>query len=129
MESNSSKITLLRTVIRWLARIASLLIFLLWGAFFVEHLTEWFSNPKQLPPLKIWIQMVFHFLLLAGYLLVFKWERIGSLVIIGSAFAFFFSAAGWHGIWFFLIYIIPVVLFLSLEFIHNCKDIEITIPL
>ena len=34
----------------WLGRILTVLVFLFWGAFFVEHLIEWFAHPLSNPP-------------------------------------------------------------------------------
>ena len=49
------------SVIVWTARLLALGLFLLWGAFFVEHVREWFLNPpKGFPPVWVWLQMLAH---------------------------------------------------------------------
>jgi len=91
MKTNSKLVT----VIRWLARVLAVCVFLLWGAFFVEHLQEWFIQPyPQLPPLKVCAGMALHFLLLAGLIIALRWELVGSLAVIVTAFAFFYDKAG-----------------------------------
>ena len=77
-------------VLRWTARGFGLLLFLFWGGFFLEHIIEWFIKPlPQTPPLKIWIDQILHFILLAGFILSFKWELLGSIFILVSCALFF----------------------------------------
>lgn len=93
------------------ARILSALLFILWGAFFVEHLS-WFSTEAQnTPPIQIWFAQVTHFLLLVGYLLSLKWEKIGSALITVSAVLFFSYAAGTNAVPFIVVSLFPVMLF------------------
>jgi hypothetical protein len=80
------------TTLRWTARVITIPIFLLWGAFFLEHLS-WFSNPSDLPPLYVLLSVACHGLILVGLVLSWKWETIGSIVTIAAA-AGFFSRAG-----------------------------------
>ena len=83
------------TAVRWLARALALCVFLFWGAFFVEHLLEWFVKPfPHHPPLKVCVGMALHCLLLAGLLIALKWERVGSLIAIVAAFGFFYYISG-----------------------------------
>lgn len=77
-------------VMRWIARILALALFLLWGAFFLEHLGEWFLHPAQgLPPFWVWLMMLAHLGILLGMLALWKWELAGSLLALGAALAFF----------------------------------------
>lgn len=69
-------------------------MFLLWGAFFVEHMQEWFSNPRQLPPPKVFAIVGLHLAMLLGLLAGWRWEVAGGLVTIVFAAAFFYFAAG-----------------------------------
>jgi hypothetical protein len=77
-------------VIRWVARILALALFVLWGAFFLEHLGEWFLHPaKGLPPLWVWLMQMAHLGILLGMLALWKWEVAGSLLALASALTFF----------------------------------------
>jgi len=96
----------------WIGRITAVLLFLLWGAFFVEHLTEWFKDAAHLPPASVFIKQFFHLLMLVGYLVVFKWKVAGSFIIILGALLFFGSIGVNAMITFFTISIIPAVIFL-----------------
>jgi len=108
------KIDKMVVIIRWIARIFGLLFFLFWGAFFLEHLIEWFIKPlPQTPPLKIWIDQILHFILLAGFIMALRWELLGSMVILGSA-ALFFPRK--EAIPFMFITMIPGVMFLFCYF-------------
>jgi hypothetical protein len=92
-------------------RILSLALCLLWGAFFVEHLT-WFSvEVKNNAPVQVWFAQCSHFLLLVGYLIALKWERIGSVVIVINAVLFFGFAAGVNAVPFITVSIFPVMLY------------------
>lgn len=88
-------------VVRWLMRLASGALFLFWGAFFLEHLA-WFSAQPNFPPPSVWLLQALHLLLLVGYLLIFKWERLGSLLSAVNASLFFAATAGpnfWAFLW------------------------------
>ena len=78
--------------LRWIARIFSFTIAGFFGAFFVAHLREWFGDPGNLPPLAVWLTMTVHFTLIAGYFIGWKWERLGSIMVIVSAILFFGAA-------------------------------------
>lgn len=81
-------------LICWLARIATALVFLFWGAFFVEHLMEWFVKPfPNVPPLKVFLAQFLHFLMLAGLLVTLRWPQVGSPVAILAA-AIFLARTG-----------------------------------
>lgn len=99
-------------LLRWTARITGLLVFLFWGAFFVEHVSEWFSDPSNLPPAKVFLGQAFHGLMLVSLLAAWKWELPGALMIILFAGLFFLKIIGLNGIVFFLVTIIPAILYL-----------------
>jgi hypothetical protein len=85
---NSTAVILL--IVRWTARLLALGLFLCWGAFFVEHLQEWFLHPaKGLPPAWVWLAMLAHLSVLLGMLALWKWEVAGSLLAMTGALAFF----------------------------------------
>ena len=109
-------------VIRWSARITAVIGFFFWGAFFLAHLNEWFIQPLfteiQLPPSKVWICQLLHFGFLVGYIVSFKWELIGGLLVVFSASAFFISI----GVLKFLPWtILPGVLFLLCWWLGKLK--------
>ena len=71
-------------------RSLSALIFLFWGAFFVEHLAEWFlRSDGQLPPPFVWAAQFLHLTML----LAFGWSVFrplsGSFAILLTSAAFF----------------------------------------
>jgi hypothetical protein len=77
-------------VFTWIGRGLALLLFLFWGAFLVEHVSEWFLHPAQgLPPARVWVAMLFHLAMLVGLLLMLKWDRVGSAVTLVATVAFF----------------------------------------
>ncbi|MDP3684479.1 MAG: hypothetical protein Q8S01_11150 [Ignavibacteria bacterium] len=115
----------------WFGRITAMLLFLLWGAFFVEHLTEWFKDAGHLPPWSVFLIQFFHLLMLVGYIAVFKWKILGSALIILGAFIFFASLGAKAMLAFFAISIIPAVIFLfvfyfekKFLFTHSVDNVE-----
>jgi len=99
------------SAIRWVARILGIILFLVWGAFFVEHLA-WFSRYPDIPPARIVFQQCMHLALLVGYVLAFRWELTGSMVIIGSAAVFFGMIGTTGALTLFLVSVAPGALFL-----------------
>jgi hypothetical protein len=77
---------------RWLARGLGLLLFLLWGSFFVAHLGEWFLGPR-FPPPWVWFMQALHLGLLLGYLAAWRWELPGAALILVCG-GLFFTLAG-----------------------------------
>jgi len=92
------------------------MLFLLWGAFFVEHLKEWFSDSGHLPPWSVFSIQLFHLLLLIGYVASLKWRVAGSILVILSALLFFGSIGARAVLTFFAVSIIPAVLFLLIYY-------------
>ena len=97
--------------VRRVARVLSVVLFALWGAFFIEHLS-WFTVAGQWPPASVWMLQAAHLFLLAGLLLSLKWEVLGSSLVIACAFVFFSQAAGERFLPFFGVTIFPAILFL-----------------
>ncbi len=97
-------------VVRWTARGLSVLLFLLWGAFFVEHL-EWFFNAPQRPPLSVWLLQGLHLLMLVGLLIALRWELAGSLLVIVSGALFFSQTSGRAALPFIGLTVIPALSF------------------
>ena len=104
--------TLYIKLFSWIGRFTAMLLFFLWGAFFIEHLTEWFSDAGHLPPFSVFLIQFFHLMMLLGYIAVFKWRIVGSVIIIVSAFIFFALIGAKAMLSFFAISIIPAVIFL-----------------
>jgi hypothetical protein len=102
----------IRTATLWAARAASLALFLAWGAFFVEHISEWFVKPKGVwPPPSVWFFQAFHGLMLAGFLVALKWDRIGMALMLAASVAFFGLIGMNRFPWFALVNLVPVALF------------------
>ena len=88
----STRSELVAVACRWLGRSLALLLFLFWGAFFVEHLAEWFSRPQAAPPpLWVWVAQGLHLVMLIGLALMLRWERLGAIVTALGTTAFFAS--------------------------------------
>jgi hypothetical protein len=82
---------------KWGGRVTAALLVLFWGAFFVEHLSEWFlRGDGRYPPVWVWAQQAFHLGMLVGLALMVRWDRRGALVTVISTIAFF-SMIGYRG--------------------------------
>ena len=80
----------------WLARLCALLLILLWGGFFVEHLREWFlRSDGRLPPVWVWVGQFLHLLMLLGLALVAFRPSLGAISTI-LATALFFGLMSYH---------------------------------
>ncbi len=76
-------------VLKWLARGAALCLGLLWGAFFIEHLNEWYIQPPQaFPPVWVLVGMGFHLGFVVGLVAMLRWSRVGSILTIVSTLGF-----------------------------------------
>ena len=78
----------LSVICKWLGRVASALLLLLWGAFFVEHLQDWFLG-EAYPPAWVWIEQGFHLVMLIGLAMMLRWDRVGTVVMAAGTIAFF----------------------------------------
>ena len=96
----------------WSSKIFAIVLFFFWGAFFIEHLSEWFINPSGgFPPMNVWILQSLHFFMTVGFLIMLKWEKTGITIMLLSTILFF-SLAGFNRFPFIaFINIIPVILF------------------
>jgi hypothetical protein len=97
--------------LRWVARVLCLCLLLFWGAFFVEHL-QWFAHPGQWPPAKVILLQLVHLVMLVGFVLAWKWELVGSVIVVASSVAFFSQTAGENFLLFSSITSMPAVLWL-----------------
>lgn len=101
----------------WSARVLAVLVFLFWGAFFLEHLS-WFLRPlAEWPPAKVLLLQLAHLAMLIGLLVLLRWELIGSALTIVAALVFFVSVAGSRFPLFFAVTSLPVVLALIARFL------------
>jgi hypothetical protein len=74
----------------WLGRGLAVLLFLFWGAFFVEHLAEWFMHPQQgVPPAWVWVAQGLHASMLVGLALMAWKDKLGAVVTAMGTIAFF----------------------------------------
>jgi hypothetical protein len=70
----------------------ALLLVLSWGAFFLEHLSEWFWNAHgALPPARVWVSQVLDLGMPVGLALMLWRDRLGALVPAPATTAFFAS--------------------------------------
>ena len=98
---------------RLAARVLSGMLFILWGSFFIDHLEWFFTSPsEQSPPMFVWVMQSFHLLLLVGYGISLKWEKVGSAIVVVSAVIFFTSVAKTNAIPFVIVSCFPVLLFM-----------------
>ncbi len=76
------------TVLYWSARVLAVMVFLFWGAFFLEHLS-WFFKPvaewppifkpaAEWPPARVWLLQLAHLAMLIGLLVLLRWELAGT---------------------------------------------------
>ncbi len=77
-------------IVCWAGRLLALGLFLFWGAFFVEHLQEWFSQPARgFPPVWVWLAQLAHLTILIGLAALWRWPVTGSILTILGSLAFF----------------------------------------
>jgi hypothetical protein len=85
---NSTRLAL--RIVCWTGRILALGLFMFWGAFFLEHLKEWFMHPLQKsPPLWVWLAQLAHLAILVGLVSLWRWPIGGSIVTIVASLLFF----------------------------------------
>lgn len=86
----------LELICRYSARVLAGGLFLVWGAFFVEHVGGWMFQPEGLPP--VWVQGVLacHFLLLISLVAGWFREIEGGIAVILCTALFFGPIAGSH---------------------------------
>ncbi len=83
-----------RGIFRGLGRLLSALLLLFWGAFFLEHLSEWFLQAEGgFPPTFVWAAQAGHLVMLIGLLIMIRWETPGMIVAYLGA-SWFAAAIG-----------------------------------
>ena len=84
----SSALTM--SIVCWTGRVLALGLFLFWGAFFVEHLQQWFLHPvKGFPPVWVWLGQLAHLAILIGLIGLWRWPVTGSILTILGSLSFF----------------------------------------
>jgi hypothetical protein len=118
MNPNSKNLWVL--IRRRASQVLTLVVLLLWGAFFIEHTREWFVAPfPQLPPLKVCLFQFLHLLLLMGLLVSLRWPRLGLIWVMVVACAFFLPGDGARFLVFFGITILPVFLLVLCDWLER----------
>lgn len=84
----------MRIHVRWilssLGKLLAVLLALFWGAFFMEHLGEWFLNRGgPWPPPWVWLGQGLHALMIVGLILMLWREDIGTWATVIATIAFF----------------------------------------
>jgi len=97
-------------LLHWSARGLAVMVFLFWGAFFLEHLSWFFKPLAQWPPAQVWLLQLAHLAMLIGLLVLLRWELVGSALTIVAALVFFVSVAGSRFPLFFAVTSLPAVL-------------------
>ncbi len=94
----------------WTGRGLALVLFLMWGVFFVEHLIEWFLQVKgPAPPPFVWVAQALHAAMLIGLIMIVRWDRLGAAVMVVASIAFFAAIGGSRPPWVALVNAIPLV--------------------
>lgn len=89
------------------ARIASVVLLLFWGAFFVEHMA-WFTDSSGWPPPEVWLAQGLHLLFLIGYLTSLLWDVLGSVLIAVGVVLFFGLIGGPNALGLALVSLLPI---------------------
>lgn len=77
----------LELALRWGGRGLACVLLVMWGAFFVEHVREWYVQPSNgFPPRWVLAVMVSHLVMLVGLAVSLRWGRVGAAVtLVGTA--------------------------------------------
>jgi hypothetical protein len=106
----------------WMARICAVAMFLFWGAFFVEHLQEWFfRSDGRLPPPFVWCGQALHLAMLLGLVTIIFRPGWGAIVTTVTTVAFF-ASIGLRGFPYVALLNLPPVLFAVIY--AACKSAE-----
>jgi hypothetical protein len=86
------------TVVRWVARALSILLFYYGGAFFIEHL-EMFRAPRVWHHPEMLGRMALHLAFLLALIAGWRWEVIGAVVSIATSAVFLSFSARPQAVW------------------------------
>lgn len=112
LHANSCQIT---CAARWLARSCAAVLFVFWGAFFVEHTAEWFFTGNSWPPVRVTALHVLHFIFLVGLLVGWRWELAGSAIVFVAALLFFPQVSGKNTLLFVSVSVLPAIVWAALD--------------
>jgi hypothetical protein len=70
----------------------------------------WFADPQRFPPVRVFLLVGLHFLMLVGLLAGWKWELAGAVVTLASSVPFFAATAGRNFLYFALVTAVPSAL-------------------
>lgn len=80
----------IRTILLWIVRVSAVPLLLFWGAFFVEHLSEWFlAADGRWPPAWVVAAQFLHLAMLLALAATIVWPRAGAAATIIATAAFF----------------------------------------
>lgn len=105
--------------VRWFTRTWATALLLFWGAFFVEHTVEWFSQPQAWPPIDVIALHAAHFALLLGLIVGWRWELIGGVIVLTAAAMFFPKVGGRHTVAFLALTTPPAILWIGLGLLRQ----------
>ncbi len=111
-------------VIRWMARLWAAGLLLFWGAFFLEHTSEWFIRPpREWPAVEVLGLHLVHLIFLTGLLVGWRWELAGGILVLIAATVFFPIVGGTNGGWFWAFSSLPGILWI---FLTLCRQRPLT---
>ena len=88
------------SIVKWIDRALAVALFLLWTPFFIEHVNEWYlQGHGAYPPAWVLGQMVAHLGMMAGLIVILRWDRLGFAIVLASTMAGFLGIAfaiGWN---------------------------------
>lgn len=86
------------SMVKWLARGIAVLLALVWGAFFLEHVNEWYVQPEHgRPPLWVLMAMGLHLGFVLGLFVLVRWSLIGSVMTLIATLGFIALIAAYAG--------------------------------
>lgn len=95
----------------WFGRGAAFLLAIFWGLFFVEHLSEWYFDPRGWPPVWVTLAMVAHGVIILGLAGMLRWSWIGAaLTLVGTIGFMAPTLIGGKPAWLMLVNVLPVAL-------------------
>lgn len=106
---STTRNTMAATGLLWLGRGLAVLLALFWGAFFVEHLAEWFSGAGgKYPPPWVWVAQFGHLLMVVGPALMLWRAGIGSAVLAVGTIVFLGVIGSSSLAWVALVNLVPI---------------------
>lgn len=78
------------SLFEWAGRMTAVAIFLFWGAFFVDHLAEWFmQGGGRFPPPYVWIAQALHGVMVLAFAFLAFRPAPGAIAAVLATAAFF----------------------------------------